>query len=175
MEDNCRKRRWSKKRDISLNALDIEDAEDMASFEGGQWEMLPRGITIDSGAAETVLPKNWCTKIPLRESEASRKNTYYLAANGQKIFNEGERNVTFATSTGSLCAMNFQVCDVTKPLGSVSKICAKGNRVVFDDDFPYIESKSSGERLPLQQRNGVYVLDVWTAPLQTSVFSGQGV
>eukprot|EP00973_Karenia_brevis_P032750 4520451-Karenia_brevis.AAC.1 len=61
--------------------------------------------------------------------------------------------------------MRFQVCPVTKPLGSVSRMTQAGNRVVLDSiDAPegsYIENKATGERLYLRQENGVYLLDTW--------------
>ena len=63
--------------------------------------------------------------------------------------------------------MLFQVCDVTKALGSVSKMVARGNRVVFDSDDcggSYIENKQDKSRLPLRDRGGVFVLDMWVKP-----------
>ncbi len=169
-----RRRRWDKKALSSLRISEAETEEEMGSFEGGQWEKIPRGITIDSGAAESVIPKNCCTAYPTREAGASKAGVYYLAANGEKVYNEGERNVGFATVDGELCSMTFQICNVTKPLGSVSKICAKGNRVVFDDEYSFIEHRASGARLPLQKKNGVYVLEAWTMTPPPQGFSRQG-
>ena len=60
--------------------------------------------------------------------------------------------------------MTFQVTDVTKALGSVSKIVANGNKVVFDGSGSFIENKRSRERLWMREDNGVYVLDVYVAP-----------
>ena len=50
------------------------------------------------------------------------------------------------------------VTNLTKPLGAVSRIVEKGNRVVFDD-ISYIENKTSGERTYLRYEAGVFVLD----------------
>ena len=63
--------------------------------------------------------------------------------------------------------MRFQVCDVSKALGSVSKIVSRGNRVVFDSTGSYIENKQDGSRLWLRERAGVYVLDVWVRPYKS--------
>ena len=61
--------------------------------------------------------------------------------------------------------MTMQVAEkVTKPLGSVSRICAAGHRVIFDDDGSYIEHKETGVRTWLRQRDGIYVLEAWVAP-----------
>ena len=54
--------------------------------------------------------------------------------------------------------------DATKALGSVSKIVANGNKVVFDESGSFIENKRSRERLWMREDNGVYVLDVYVAP-----------
>ena len=53
--------------------------------------------------------------------------------------------------------MTFQVTDVTKALGSVSKIVANGNKIVFDESGSFIENKRSRERLWMREENGVYV------------------
>jgi len=50
---------------------------------------------------------------------------------------------------------------VTKVLGSVSKICEAGNRVVFDESGSYIESVSTGRRTKLEKEKGVYCMSLW--------------
>ena len=86
-------------------------------------------ITIDSGAAENVLPRN------------------YL-------------RVDFEATNGVKSNILFQVTDSRKPLASVSKIVAKGNRVVFAPDRSYIENVHSGRRIDMQLVNGTYAIDV---------------
>ena len=46
----------------------------------------------------------------------------------------------------------------------MSKICRAGNRVIFDDEGSYIEDKSTGEIMWLEQRDGLYVLPAVFAP-----------
>ena len=65
---------------------------------------------------------------------------------------------------GQIRQMTFQCAATTKALGSVSKICSNGNRVVFDDEGSYIQNKVTGEKLWLEQKDGVYVLDMHVAP-----------
>ena len=62
--------------------------------------------------------------------------------------------------------MTFQVADVTKILGSVSRIVSTGHRVVFDtpDVGSCLENKSTGKKINLRQHNGIYFLDVWVEP-----------
>ena len=129
-----------------------------------EWEMLPYDLVIDSGAAETVIPLSWLASHPTQESPDSRAGAYYTAANGERIENEGQKILTLATSEGVIRKMTFQVCKSSKALGSVSKICKAGHRVVFDGDGSYIEDKTSGEVLWLVEKDGLYVLPATYAP-----------
>ena len=122
-------------------------------------------VVIDAGAAETVLPTDWFTGHELKETEESRGGQFYVCAGGREIPNYGERTLTLTTlDWSSVRNMPFQVTDVTKALGSVSKIVANGNKVVFDESGSFIENKRPRERLWMREKNGVYVLDVYVAP-----------
>ena len=61
------------------------------------------------------------------------------------------------TDEGKPAMATFQCADVTRPLCSVSKICAQGNRVVFESQGGFIENKS-GLRTSFKRVNNVYVL-----------------
>ena len=87
-------------------------------------------ITIDSGAAENVLPRNYLPEIPLQPSPGSQRGACFIAANGTRMENLGQKRVDFEATNGVKSNMLFQVTDSRKPLASVSKIVAKGNRVV---------------------------------------------
>ena len=81
---------------------------------------------------------------------------------------------------GHLRNMKFTSCDVERALGSVSSICKQGHTVVFNapehPDGSYILNLHSGERMDLQHKDGVYVLDTKIAPSskQAYPFGGQG-
>eukprot|EP00973_Karenia_brevis_P041934 5804511-Karenia_brevis.AAC.1 len=66
------------------------------------------------------------------DTEKSQAGVNYRAADGSKIPNLGERAVSGITQEGVHTKMKFQVCPVTKALGSVSKMTKAGHRVVFD-------------------------------------------
>jgi hypothetical protein len=143
-------------------------------MENESWEPLPHPLVIDSGAAETVIPKKWCENHQMKASWGSQNGVFYTAANGETIDNEGEKTLTMATKDWQTRQMTFQVADVSKALGSVSKICSNGNRCVFDDEGSYIQNKLSGEKLWMRQQDRVYVLDVDIAPPENDrVFPGQ--
>ena len=110
---------------------------------------------------------------------ASESGLTYQSATGEPIPNLGEKKLNLVTNGGDKRTMTMQVAKgIAKPLGSVSRICAAGHRVVFDDDGSYIQHKETGNLTPLRQSNGVYVLDAWIAPpnegAPTSGFTRQG-
>ena len=47
---------------------------------------------------------------------------------------------------------------------SVHKLVSKGNRVVFAKEHSYIEDAKTGERMLLEEKNGTWLLKVWTQP-----------
>ena len=57
-------------------------------------------INIDSSAAESVLPKHVLTQVELQDPEGSGKGDSYIAANGSRMPNLGEKKVHFLTKEG---------------------------------------------------------------------------
>ena len=126
----------------------------------GRWELFT--ITVDSGAGESVSPPSEATIFPTIENAASKDGTYYVAASGDRIYNEGEKRVTCVTPEGHRQSWMFQVADVNKVLASVSRICESGEeRVVFQRGNNYIENMRTGRRTNMQERNGVYAIEAW--------------
>ena len=68
--------------------------------------------------------------------------------------------------------MTFQAAPVSKPLGSVKRMCASGHRVIFDDDGSYIQNKATGEINWLREESWNYMLDFWVIPPSESVGFG---
>ena len=158
-------RRAAGARDEEIGSLTVaDDRVDAVAVEAtqGEWEQIPKGITIDSGAAESVIPPSCLPQYPTRPSEGSKAGLNYVSAGGGRLANLGEKHITFATSEAQGRRMMFQVAPVTKPLGSVRRIVEQGNKVVFGDEGgSYIEHRATGQRTALMERNGVYVLDAW--------------
>ena len=125
-------------------------------------------------AAATVCPEGVGADYGVTETEASRKGMYYLSASGDPIPNLGEKSLMLMTESGSLRSMMYQVAKVTKPLGSVSRICKAGHAVVFDDEGSFIYNKSTGSVDWLREENGTYVLDSYIVPKAEAPFQGQG-
>ena len=62
---------------------------------------------------------------------------------------------------GTVRGMVMKASPVTKPLGSVKKICQAGHTVVFDDEWSFIMNKNTGEVKWLRDEDGKYMLDAW--------------
>ena len=77
------------------------------------------------------MPAEMLKEVQLRESEGSRRGTQYVAANGGKMPNLGEKKVHFLTEDNLESNIVFQVTHARKPLASVSKIVKKSSRVIF--------------------------------------------
>ena len=60
----------------------------------------------------------------------------------------------------SMCQMKCHVTDATKFPASVKKMTQHGNRVIFDEDRSYIQSKKTGLEMDMISEQGVYKLDV---------------
>ena len=63
-------------------------------------------------------------------------------------------------SGGPEITFKAQVADVHRHLISVSRICDRGNRVVFNSQGGYIESLTTGEKIHVRRENNVYRLQV---------------
>jgi len=133
---------------------------------------IPFGVTSDSGASDTVAPEEVFLDYPLEPSPGSRTNVWYVGAGGQRIKNQGQRQILILTKEKRLRWITVQVAKVKKLLGSVSKNNDYGQRVVYDLDESYIQDKKTGEKVNLEREKGVFKFDAWVVPYAT-VQTGQ--
>ena len=97
------------------------------------------------------------------EGESKRKGVRYVAANGGKMENHGEKRVRFRRNgSEAVNSVTFQVTGVSMPLASVSRILDKGNTVVFSrsGEGSYIRKEATGEKVPIVEDKGTFVMDV---------------
>ena len=99
--------------------------------------------------------------MPKQESEGSKRGQTYLSASGDKLPNLGEKQFDMLTSEGNWAQATFQVAEVTRPLCSVSKICDKGNRVVFELGGGYVEHIATGNVTPIVEKGGMFEIGIW--------------
>ena len=143
-----------------MNPLLTVCPDELNAVGDGEWEQIE--LAVDSGASETVVNDDMLTSVITQESAASKRGVEYEVANGVRIPNLGEKRFIGTSDEGICRRLTAQVCDVNKALLSVSKVTKSGSRVVFDTDGSYIEDKNSGEKMHLTEKNGMYMLNLWT-------------
>ena len=72
---------------------------------------------------------------------------------------------------GMICSMKFLDADVRRPLASVSAIVDEGNVVEFGQHESFIENVSTGQRIPMWRRTGVFVTRLDTQPCEKTTKS----
>ena len=125
---------------------------------------IRKGFTVDSGAADHVMPLGWLAWILVTASLGSIRGVNFISANGAKIPNKGEQKVRFLTPEGTWASWIFQVAGINKPLVSVSKLIADGWRVVFDDERSYLLHKASGHTIDVKLERGIFTIDAFVEP-----------
>ena len=119
-------------------------------------------LTADTGACDTVIPRDMCASIPIQQSLQSLRMMEYEVANGATIPNLGERRclmwTEFATEARSI---NMQVADVHKALLSLSRCADMGFKSTFGRVAGALIDEETGEVIPLQRKGNLYVLKCW--------------
>jgi hypothetical protein len=69
-------------------------------------------VQIDSGAIDTVGPKEFARACEMKETEMSKRGIGHVAANGSSIKNYGEKNIVGYTDDGGSVSMRVQRADV---------------------------------------------------------------
>ena len=115
-------------------------------------------MMVDSGASVTVINNDMVKAV---EARGAKPNVKYEVADGSFIENMGQKTFSAITDCGVVRKMTAEVTDVSKALLSVAKIVKAGNRVVFAQGDCYIEDVATKSRIPIEERNGAYVLKLW--------------
>ena len=113
----------------------MEESKGLIARVRSMWNKVRSGLTIDSGAADHVIPPNWVPGLRVQPSPGSKRGVQYVAANGSKLPNLGQMMLSFQNSAGTAGRIMLQVANITKPLVSVSKLVDDGHQVVFDESF----------------------------------------
>ena len=120
-------------------------------------------MLFDTGAGESVAPVDEFSEFPTKESEGSKRGWWYESANGEEIFNEGEKIVKTTTEEFQNRACVFQIAKVSKPLLSASQVTKAGFLAVLDGPGgeSFLIHKDTRAKTKLKMDNGVYRLDLW--------------
>ena len=122
---------------------------------------------VDSGAVDSVAPPGTFDGAP-RPSAMSRGGKRYHGPDGSPIPNLGQQDVGFRTEEGHQCRLTWQVAQIERPLVAVSHLSASGHKVVLGKDGGEIVHLSSGRKIRLHRRGGVYVLRMWVPAAGTA-------
>ena len=126
-----------------------------------QWVELR--LTVDSGAGESVISETDAANVGIEKGK--RTGCKYEVANGEIIYNKGEKKCAMVTGeTRDPRLMTLQVSDVHKALLSVVELIKKGQRVVFDADWSYIQDKTTGACDTVVQTDDSFELVTWVKP-----------
>ena len=143
--------------------------------DGGSHHAGTKGeIVVDSGAAESVCPRNWATQFPVKEVAPDKKRNF-LNASGGRMEHYGEKRVRCGVGgMDAPISMLFQVSDARNPLASVARITENGNLVQFGPraEDNYIFNPETEEKVMLRKKGRKFVLDV-NFLASNSHFSGQ--
>ena len=128
---------------------------------------MARGINVDSGAADPVMPRRMVRGRgnKIRSSKASRAGVHYVAATANIIRNEGETDLHFDTEDGKKLNWTFKIPEVNKVPACVSYLVDNNHRVVFDqdeetgEDISFITDKTSGDVIKMRRDKNVWVID----------------
>ena len=143
----------------------------MTSWE---WDVSPQNKA--SGSASEL----WWTlvqqKTPHLQASAIMSNSVQLAGLMRGIGFRGasgenpqsrQRKFKVRMRDGHVAGTTWQVADVKRPLMSVAKIVAAGNRVHLDSKDPRIV-RPKGDVIPLRKAGNVFVVDFWVRKDATS-------
>jgi hypothetical protein len=130
---------------------------------------MVRGMTVDSGAADNVIPRRMVKgrKNKIRPSPGSRRGVHYVSASNERIPNEGECDFNFTTQDGQEQNYTFQIAEVNKALCAVSYLVDQGNQVIFDQDeatgmdTSRIINKRTGKIIQLVRDRNVWTIDAY--------------
>ena len=144
----CKNKCSSEHKEDIKTLVEILLASVNAMEEIPEWEEVE--MAVDSGATETVVGEDMIQGIETTQGEGARRGVQYEVASGDLIPNLGGKNFPAYGEHGQVRAIKAQVCEVNKALLSVSRMVHAGN-----------EAENTGERIPLREQGGMYMLKLW--------------
>ena len=132
-----------------------------------------KGLTVDSGAADHVMPIGWLLMVLVVKSLGSIRGLHYVATDGIRIANKGQQLIKFMTMDGVWVDIIFQPAAIHKPLVSVSKLNESGYKVVFDENRSYIIHKKTKKVINMRKERGVFIIDAFVPKNPEQGFKGR--
>ncbi len=170
-------RRSLKNRFNRLRAENIEEDQSTCinQIVEIQGDKIKLEMTLDSGAGDHVLPKSMFPSVAIKPTPKSISGRCFYDASGKEIPNEGEKKIEFITPGGRSQKIRWQVADIVQPLLSMGKMEEAGCIMNFSKGDRHVLIPATGERIPVQKRNGTYKLTLYVDMQKAGpVFSWQG-
>ena len=126
---------------------------------------MRRGLTADSGAGDSVIPRRMINAKRIRPSPGQKRGLHYVSCTDHRIPNEGEIDLEFTTVEGNEESWVIQVAEVNKPLLCTADRVDDRCRVTFDqddetgEDLTCILNKKTGKTNMLRRVGKVWILD----------------
>ena len=132
---------------------------------------IKKVLTVDSGAADHVMPIGWLLMFLVVKSIGSIRGLHYVAADGTRIPNVGQQLIKFMTLDGTWTELLFQFAAINKPLESLPKLNEASYEVIFDEDGSYIIHKKTKKIIKMKKEKGVFVIDAYVPKKPEAGFS----
>ena len=136
-------------------------------------------VTFDTGAGESVAKREDFPESEVQKTVMSEHGGFYVAANNQKIYNEGEMVVKGQDKNYQDRGIVFQAAKVTKPLFAGAQAAQMGFRTILEEDdegnnLSHMVHKATGQVTPIDMVDGVYCFDLWVRQGEVSGFTRPG-
>ena len=136
---------------------------------------VPFEVILDSGAADHVADATCAPGYSVEPSKGSRMNIVFIAANGDRIANEGQMKLNLIGQGGAQIESTFQACKVNRPLWSVAKICDSGYEVLFTASGAHVRSPGTTKSIcSFDKVGGLYIGNLQLRSSETGDFSRPG-
>ena len=122
---------------------------------------------MDTETAGHVMPSETFSRVKLDRTSTTKK---FVAANGEKIKDLGEKTIPFRSVEGVHRCFEFRSAKVVKPLISMRKVVQAGNVVVLDEKNKHIPNNREGTVMKLDVNNGVCTMYMWVCLDDTGPF-----
>ena len=136
------------------------DPADKCEWQDGEDCWMEVEATIDSGAATCVFPQG-LFDAPVRPCQESENNMSFRTASGERVRHQGLQTIEALDAKYRKRRLTAAVTRVSKVLLAVSRLPATGHEVRFTPTGGFIENKKDGIRIPMEMKNGVYIIKLW--------------
>ena len=144
---------------VDAGVLEVQwpdDDEEVNAAEDEEPEYIYIEITWDTGAGDSVLKGEQAPGHEVNESRGSRVGACFVAANNERINNEGEVHLIMRPEESNAeIDVPFQVANVSRPLWAISQVCDGDLEVLFTKTYATMrDPKRGGKEIARAQRKG---------------------